>query len=128
MVTINFSENLKLSYNKSIFGSLVIKNVPNKKGNHFLKEKKESLQKLLRKEDKILPEEKVLNLYKNHFKIWNRTYPIEFQIQSIIKGKNLPNVSVLVDSMFHAEIKNKILSSFQYINILSKITYAKTTY
>ncbi|MFW9929989.1 MAG: phenylalanine--tRNA ligase beta subunit-related protein, partial [Candidatus Thorarchaeota archaeon] len=45
------------------------------------------------------------------FQRWDKTYPIEFQIQSIMKGRNLPLVSVLVDCMFHSELKNRLLTS-----------------
>ena len=53
----------------------------------------------------------ILHLYIIYFKKWNKTYPIEYQLRSIHKGKDLPNVSVLVDSMFYAELQNRILIS-----------------
>lgn len=111
MLSVEISNKLKESYPESIFGSLIIKGIENQKKHIELENQKRKLEDYLRKNFDQTKEDKILINFKNHFGRWNKTYPIEFQIQSILKGKNLPQVSILVDSMFHAELKNRILTS-----------------
>ena len=49
--------------------------------------------------------------YAEYFRRWGKMYPIEFQIKSLKAGRGLPRVSVLVDGMFMAELKNRTLTS-----------------
>lgn len=110
MVEIELSRELVLSFQDAVFGGLLVKGIPNKKQNALLNKKKIELEKSIQtKYDKSI--DNVMIHYINYFKRWNKSYPIEIQIESIIKGKKLPNVSILVDSMFHAEMKNRILTS-----------------
>ncbi|MHA1989708.1 MAG: phenylalanine--tRNA ligase beta subunit-related protein [Candidatus Hodarchaeales archaeon] len=110
-ILVKITDKLKEVYPNAVFGSLLIKNIPNKKNHPQLESAKHDLENFLRSEYKQLGEDKILEKYQSHFGKWNKTYPIEFQIQSIQKGTNLPQVSILVDSMFHAELKNRILTS-----------------
>ncbi len=43
--------------------------------------------------------------------MFEKTYPIKFQIKTIRSGGKFPQISVLVDSMFLAELNNRILTS-----------------
>ena len=105
------NEKVLSNYPSAIFGSLLVKNVVNKKQDSKLNERKKILQEDVKTRYEDTSVDEILQSYKEHFKRWNKSYPIEYQIQSVLKGKNLPNVSVLVDSMFHAELKNRILTS-----------------
>ena len=111
MSIITVNKNVINKYSLAIFGSLIVKNVVNKKQDPKLNERKKNLQKELENNYKNPNEDEVLQSYVKYFKKWNKSYPIEYQIKSVQKGKNLPNVSVLVDSMFHAELQNRILTS-----------------
>ena len=111
MMKIIVNEKVLSNYPSAIFGSLLVKNVVNKKQDSKLNERKKILQEDVKTRYEDTSVDEILQSYKEHFKRWNKSYPIEYQIQSVLKGKNLPNVSVLVDSMFHAELKNRILTS-----------------
>ena len=117
-IIISLSNPLQQAYPEAKFGSLIVKNVPNKKENSALEQKKRTLEDSIRNKYKDSSMDKTLKSYKNHFKKWGKTYPIEFQIQTIQKGKNLPTVSVLVDAMFHAELKNGILTSGHDLDLI----------
>jgi DNA/RNA-binding domain of Phe-tRNA-synthetase-like protein len=133
-IQVKITDSLRNLYPKAIFGSLLIKNIPNQKNNPTLEKAKRDLENFLRSEYKQLGEDAILEKYKSHFGKWNKTYPIEFQIQSIQKGTNLPQVSVLVDSMFHAELKNRILTSGHDLDLLNgdelifDLSYGSETY
>jgi DNA/RNA-binding domain of Phe-tRNA-synthetase-like protein len=102
---------LKILYPKAVFGSLTVKSAPNKEQHDGLEERKRRLEAEIREVYPDVEDDDVIQGYDSHFKRWGRTYPIEFQIKSIKKGRRLPRVSVLVDGMFMAELKNRILTS-----------------
>ena len=56
-------------------------------------------------------EDPIAQSYAGYFDKWGKTYPIEFQINSIKKGRTFPQVSTHVDCMFMAELENRILTS-----------------
>ena len=62
-------------------------------------------------------EDLIINSYNNYFNQWGKTYPIEYQIKTIRKGGKFPQVSVLVDSMFLAELNHRILTSGHDIDL-----------
>ena len=120
MNSIKINEHVKNLYPSAVFGSLLVLNVPNKRQDKKLEERKIQLKNDLENNIKKSPnDELILHHYKTYFKRWNKSYPVDFQIQSIRKGKNLPQVSVLVDSMFHAELKNVILTSGHNVDELN---------
>jgi DNA/RNA-binding domain of Phe-tRNA-synthetase-like protein len=49
--------------------------------------------------------------YNKYYKLFDKTYHVRAQVESIIKGKNLPDISGLFDAMFLAEVKNMILTA-----------------
>ncbi len=108
---INLTHDLKENYPSSIFGSLIIRSVQNRKSNETLEERKRDLEKKIRKSLVEVDKDSMIIYYTNYFKIWKKAYPIEYQIKTIKNGGNFPRVSVLVDSMFISELKNKILTS-----------------
>ncbi len=53
-----------------------------------------------------------LGAYHAYYKKFKKTYHIQLQLESIIfKGKSIPNVASLVETMFMAELKNHLLTS-----------------
>ena len=50
--------------------------------------------------------------YGQYYKQFDKTYHVQLQVESIVlKGKNLPNVSPLVDANFMAEVETFILTA-----------------
>jgi DNA/RNA-binding domain of Phe-tRNA-synthetase-like protein len=54
----------------------------------------------------------VLQAYKAYYKPFGKTYHVAGQLDSVaLKGKSLPAVNGLVDAMFMAELKNRLLTA-----------------
>ena len=54
----------------------------------------------------------VMSAYERYYKRFNKTYHVQLQVESIVlKGKNLPDVSPLVDSNFIAEVETLVLTA-----------------
>ncbi len=108
---VELTPELRIAYPKAVFGSLIVRNVVNRKKHEALEKRKHELEKIIRETfvESILDD--TIQSYDSYFKIWGKTYPIKYQINTIRKGVTFPQVSVLVDSMFLAELKNKYLTS-----------------
>jgi len=102
---------LKTYYPEAVFGSLIVRDVPNRKKHEVLEERKRGLEREIREVYVDVEEDYTIQSYNAFFKRWGKTYPIEFQIKTVKGGGRFPQVSVLVDSMFMAELKNRILTS-----------------
>lgn len=106
---IKVESELKMKYPDAVFGSMIVTNVPNCERNERLEELKRKVEAEIR--GISLEKDDILQGYRAYFKRWGKTYPVEFQIKTIQKGGRFPQISVLVDSMFIAELKNRILTS-----------------
>ncbi len=54
----------------------------------------------------------VLAAYDQYYRRFNKTYHVQLQVESIVlKGKNLPDVSPLVDANFAAEVETLVLTA-----------------
>lgn len=54
----------------------------------------------------------VLSAYEQYYKHFNKTYHVQLQVESIVlKGKDLPSVSPLVDANFMAEVETFVLTA-----------------
>ena len=102
---------VKILYPSAHFGSLTIRNQNNQKKHQALDEAKHQLEEKIREKYPRPAEDDVIRCYADYYGKWGKTYPIEFQIDSIKKGRGFPNVSTHVDSMFMAELENRILTS-----------------
>ena len=102
---------LKMVYPKAVFGSLVAREVPNRKRHEALEDLKCDLERKIREVYVDVDEDGTIQGYDIYFKRWGKTYPVEFQIKTIKGGGRFPQISVLVDGMFLAELKNRILTS-----------------
>ncbi|MEM2415948.1 MAG: phenylalanine--tRNA ligase beta subunit-related protein [Nitrososphaerota archaeon] len=114
MINIKLTQELKIKYPKSIFGSMFIMNVPNTKMHEALEKKKHEIEKEIREMN--INNDNIIALYNSYFNKWNKVYPVENQIKNIKKGYSFPKISILVDSMFIAELKNRILTSGHDLN------------
>ncbi|MHA1543061.1 MAG: phenylalanine--tRNA ligase beta subunit-related protein, partial [Candidatus Hodarchaeales archaeon] len=108
---VNTTESLKEIYPDSIFGNLIIRDVPNRKRNEFLEERKRTLEREIKEKYTEVDKDVIIHYYNTYFKLWKKTYPIEYQIKTVKSGGKFPQVSVIVDCMFIAELKNRILTS-----------------
>ncbi len=108
---INITESLKETYPDSIFGNLIIRQVPNRKRNEILEEQKRKLEREIKEKYADVDKDSIIHYYNTYFKLWRKTYPIEYQIKTLKNGGKFPQVSVIVDCMFIAELKNRILTS-----------------
>ena len=102
---------VKILYPTAHFGGLTIHNQQNQNKHPDLEQAKRQLEKTIRETYSDPKEDSVVQNYADYYQRWEKTYPIEFQINSIKKGRTFPQVSTLVDSMFLAELKNRILTS-----------------
>jgi DNA/RNA-binding domain of Phe-tRNA-synthetase-like protein len=54
----------------------------------------------------------VMAAYRQYYKRFDKTYHVQLQVESIVlKGKNLPNVSPMVDANFMAEMETFVLAA-----------------
>lgn len=115
MITLN--QNFSAVYPSAHVGILVMRNVENAAAHPALEMRKRELEADLRsrfaeKEVQILEETPPLPAYTNYYKRFDKTYHVLGQLKSIIyKGKSIPSVSSLVESMFIAELKNGLLTA-----------------
>ena len=114
---IQVSEKLKQYYPDTQIGILLARNIKNQKINQKLINEKNKLEKLLREKYSnytrdSLRDIHVIKVYNNYYKKFKKTYHVLLQLESIIfKGKSIPNVDCIVESMFMAELKNFLLTA-----------------
>ncbi|MFH0850876.1 MAG: hypothetical protein V1924_08060 [Candidatus Bathyarchaeota archaeon] len=101
---------LRIIYPRAAFGSLQVRGAVNTKRSDTLEAEKRTLEEKIRSYPDSR-EDDVVQGYAEYFSRWGKTYPIEYQIRSLKAGRGLPRVSVLVDCMFMAELKNRTLTS-----------------
>jgi DNA/RNA-binding domain of Phe-tRNA-synthetase-like protein len=102
---------VKIFYPTAKFGSLSVHNQSNQKKHQDLEEAKRQLEKSIRETYPDPKDDSVIQSYQDYYSRWGKTYPIEFQIKSIKKGRTFPQVSTHVDCMFLAELGDRILTS-----------------
>lgn len=102
---------VKKYYPTATFGSLTINNQQNRKTHPDIEQAKRLIEKKIRETYPVPEEDPIIQSYAGYFDKWGKTYPIEFQINSIKKGRTFPQVSTHVDCMFMAELENRILTS-----------------
>jgi DNA/RNA-binding domain of Phe-tRNA-synthetase-like protein len=69
------------------------------------------LEREIREKYAEVDKDNMIHYYNTYFKMWRKTYPIAYQINTVKSGGKFPQVSVVVDCMFIAELKNRILTS-----------------
>ena len=105
-------------------GVLVMRDVINPSEHSELQRRKEELEEGLRiqfagQDRTALSNHPVLQAYNTYYKRFKKTYHVQLQLESIAwKGKSIPSVSALVESMFMAEVKNMLLTAGHDLNVL----------
>jgi DNA/RNA-binding domain of Phe-tRNA-synthetase-like protein len=117
MLSISATDEWRISHPGAIIGLLEFSAVVNALLSPELDEKKRATEESLRERYRgfnrqdflALP---VMSAYDRYYKRFDKTYHVQLQVESIVlKGKNLPNVSPLVDSNFIAEVETFVLTA-----------------
>jgi DNA/RNA-binding domain of Phe-tRNA-synthetase-like protein len=117
MLLISATDEWQLSHPGAMIGLLELSGVENMHSSARLNERKRETEMRLREryhdfkrpDFLALP---VMSAYEQYYKRFNKTYHVQLQVESIVlKGKNLPNVSPLVDANFTAEVETLVLTA-----------------
>ncbi len=107
----------KAAYPGAHVGVLVRRNVVNPAEHAGLDERKLALEDELRARwgggdraaIRFLP---IIDAYTQYYKRFKKTYHVQLQLESVaLKGRPIPRVAALVESMFMAELKNLLLTA-----------------
>jgi DNA/RNA-binding domain of Phe-tRNA-synthetase-like protein len=94
-----------------------MRNVSNPAHHAELEKQKTELEERLRaqfaEQDRTaIASHPVLQVYNEYYRRFKKTYHVQLQVESIVlKGKSIPSVAALVESMFMAEVKNMLLTA-----------------
>jgi DNA/RNA-binding domain of Phe-tRNA-synthetase-like protein len=111
------SERWKAAYPGAAVGVLAMTDVVNPNQHPGLEQRKRELEEQLRDQYaghsraalRALPE---IQTYHAYYKRFKKTYHVQLQLESVVlKGKSLPRVAALVESMFMAELQDMLLTA-----------------
>jgi DNA/RNA-binding domain of Phe-tRNA-synthetase-like protein len=117
MIDISCSSTWKAVHPGAIIGLLEFSGAKNDLVCQSLNQQKREIEESLRKIYAGFTRKDFLSLdgmaaYEQYYKHFEKTYHVLLQVESIvIKGKNLPDVSPLVDANFAAEVQTQILTA-----------------
>ena len=117
MLSITATDGWRLSHPGALIGLLELSGVENSKSSPRLDERKRETETRLRERYKGFTRQDFLALpvmtaYQGYYKRFDKTYHVLLQIESIVlKGKDLPAVSPLVDANFMAEVETLVLTA-----------------
>ncbi len=117
MVLISVTDEWRTTHPGAVIGLLELSGVKNTHPSLQLNDRKRETEERLkasyhgftRQDFLSLP---VMSAYERYYKRFNKTYHVQLQVESIVlKGKNLANISPLVDSNFIAEVETFVLTA-----------------
>ena len=117
MLSISATDDWRKAHPGAAIGLLELSGIDNSLASASLDERKREAEKRLRercrgftrKDFLALP---VMAAYERYYKRFDKTYHVQLQVESIVlKGKNLPDVSPLVDANFTAEVETFVLTA-----------------
>lgn len=117
MISISCTAKWKAAFPGAMIGLLEISRVDNTVENEALNHLKRETETSLREKYKVYDRQKFLDhpvmaAYERYYKRFDKTYHVQLQVESIVlKGKNLPDVSPLVDANFSAEVSTFVLTA-----------------
>ena len=117
MVSISATGGWRNAHPGATIGLLEISGIENTHSSSRLDERKRETEARLRERYQGFTRQDFLALpvmlaYETYYKRFNKTYHVQLQVESIVlKGKNLPAVSPLVDANFIAEVETFILTA-----------------
>jgi len=111
------SDAWKKAYPGAAIGILAMQGVVNPDSHPELDARKAELENALRArfsdhDRAALKAMPVIRAYNDYYKRFGKSYHVQLQLESIVhKGKSIPRVAALVESMFMAELKNQLLTA-----------------
>jgi len=117
MFSISATEEWRAAHPGAMIGLLELSGAENARLSPELNQRKHEVEGLLRERYKGFTRQDFLALpviaaYDGYYKRFNKTYHVQLQVESIVlKGRNLPEVSPLVDANFIAEVETCILTA-----------------
>ena len=111
------SDSWKATYPDAHAGLLVMRDVTNPPHHTELEKRKAALEEELRsrfagQDRSALLSHPILQAYDAYYRQFKKTYHVQLQLESILfKGKSIPSVAALVESMFMAEMDNLLLTA-----------------
>jgi DNA/RNA-binding domain of Phe-tRNA-synthetase-like protein len=117
MLSISAVAEWRTTHPGAVIGLLELSGVENTHSPPKLDERKRETEARLRERYQGFTRQDFLSLpvlsdYERYYKRFNKTYHVLLQVESIVlKGKNLPKVSPLVDSNFVAEVEKFVLTA-----------------
>ena len=114
---LNIASEWKSAFPGTHVGILAMRNVSNPAHHAELEKRKTELENQLRaqfsgQDRAAIASHPILQVYGEYYKRFKKTYYVQLQLESIVlKGKSIPRVASLVESMFMAEIKNLLLTA-----------------
>lgn len=117
MLSISATSEWQTTHPGAVIGLLELSGVDNTQPSSKLDERKRETEALLRERYRGFVRQDLLSLpvmaaYQSYYKRFVKTYHVLLQLESIVlKGKNLPNVSPLVDANFTAEVDTLVLTA-----------------
>lgn len=107
----------KSTYPEAHAGILVMRAVVNPAHHATLESRKAALEEQLRaqfsgQDRAAIASHPILQAYGEYYRQFKKTYHIQLQLESLVlKGKSIPNVAALVESMFMAEMQDMLLTA-----------------
>jgi DNA/RNA-binding domain of Phe-tRNA-synthetase-like protein len=117
MLSISATDGWRIAHPGAVIGLLELSGIENAHLSAKLDERKRDTEARLRERCKGFTRQDFLALpvmsdYERYYKRFNKTYHVQLQVESIVlKGKNLPDVSPLVDANFVAEVETLVLTA-----------------
>jgi len=111
------TKRLSLKFPNSRFYGIVIKNLENKHSKDLEKEKKKVEEYIVKNFDKFNEQIEERSMF---FKNYNKSFPLEYQLKTIAKGKEIPKHSAIKDLFFMTELKNCVIMDVQDLAKLGK--------
>ena len=114
----------KTRYPEAHAGILVMRGVSNPSHHPGLESKKTALEEKLRaqfsgQDRAAIANHPILKAYAEYYRQFKKTYHIQLQLESIVlKGKSIPSVAALVESMFMSEMQDLLLTAGHDLDVL----------
>jgi DNA/RNA-binding domain of Phe-tRNA-synthetase-like protein len=114
----------KTTYPDARAGVLVMRAVSNPPHHDELERQKVALEENLRaqfsgQDRAAIGSHPILQAYAEYYRQFKKTYHIQLQLESIVlKGKSIPSVAALVESMFMAEMQDMLLTAGHDLDVV----------
>jgi len=105
---IRFSQRIKERYKTMKLGAVVLNKTDNT-GSRKLRAARRTVENHVKKEYRRYPTLRTIKAYRKYFGRFDKEFPLEEGLSSVLDGKGIPTWSPLVDAMLLAELKHTVL-------------------